>query len=71
MVSGGVRASAREGQAQASRNQGLTDFLFWAHTVEEAQKLQVKLDLGRAVGNRLAGMALGLGDLGLGSCGPG
>lgn len=32
MVSGGIRTSAKEGQAQASRNQGLTDFLFWAHT---------------------------------------
>lgn len=47
-VSGGIRTSAREGQAQASRNQGLTDILFWAHAGKGALETAGEAGFGQS-----------------------
>lgn len=76
MVTGGIRVSARETQAQASRNfPGLTDFLSWALAVVEAQESAGEAGPKRRDWQLLAswqgGSSLGLSSWGLGDSGLG
>lgn len=74
MVTGGIRASAGERQAQASRIQGLTIFLSWALAVEGAQESEGEAGLRREADGEVPGLAgevLGLGLSGWGLGDPG